>query len=244
MSIGEHLAAARQRAGLTVKEVSQRTRIRETIVRGVERDEYTECGGDFYVRGFIRAIAREVGADPEPLIREYDAAHPPALQSVATAGFLGPVTSVDLRRRRGPNWTAALAVAAVAAFGLVAYLFVGTGHAHRVTDHGRHPIALPTASATSSPATSPAPVRYVREVTIRLTANADCWVEFTTPDGAYLAQYFLTAGTSQTWVFGHAVDMRLGNPSGVKLLVNGKNPLPAGAVQPITLTLDVQGSTG
>lgn len=245
MSIGEHLAAARQQAGLTVKEVSQRTRIRETIVRGVEKDEYTECGGDFYVRGFIRAIAREVGADPEPLVREYDAAHPAAQQAVATAGFLGPVTSVDLRRRRGPNWTAALAVAAVVAFGVVAYLFVaGSGHAHRVANHGRPPIALPTASATSSPSTSPAPVRYVREVSIRLTATADCWVEFTTPDGSYLAQYFLTAGTSQTWVFGRAVNMRLGNPAGVKLLVNGKNPLPAHATQPITLALDLQSSTG
>lgn len=240
MSIGEHLAAARQRAGLTVKEVSQRTRIRETIVRGVEKDEYTECGGDFYARGFIRAIAREVGADPEPLIREYDAAYPAAPQAVATAGYLGPVSSVDLRRRRGPNWTALLAVAAVVAFGVVAYLFVaGSKHANQVTSHDRPPIALPTASATS-----PAPVRYAREVAIRLTAKADCWVEFTTPGGRYLAQYFVTAGTSQTWVFGRAVNMRLGNPVGVKLIVNGKNPLPAHTTQPITLTLDLQGTSG
>lgn len=75
MSIGEDLAAARRRAGLTVTQVSQRTCIRETIICGIERDDYCACGGDFYARGHIRAIARVVGADPGPLIAEYDATH-------------------------------------------------------------------------------------------------------------------------------------------------------------------------
>lgn len=72
MPIGEALAEARRRAGLTVTQVSQRTRIRETIIRGIESDDYSACGGDFYARGHIRAIARVVGADPAPLIEEYD----------------------------------------------------------------------------------------------------------------------------------------------------------------------------
>ena len=74
MSIGETLAQARRWSGLSVTEVSQRTRIRETLVKDIERDDYSACGGDFYTRGHIRAIARVVGADPEPLIEEYDAA--------------------------------------------------------------------------------------------------------------------------------------------------------------------------
>ena len=35
MSIGETLAEARRRAGLTVTQVSQETRIREAIIRGI-----------------------------------------------------------------------------------------------------------------------------------------------------------------------------------------------------------------
>ena len=74
MSIGEALAEARHGAGLTVTQVSQQTRIRETIITGIEGDDYSACGGDFYARGHIRSIAVAVGADPEPLIREYDTA--------------------------------------------------------------------------------------------------------------------------------------------------------------------------
>ncbi len=75
MPIGETLAQARRQADLTVAEVSLQTRIRETIIRKIEEDDYSECGGDFYTRGHIRAIAKVVGADPEPLIQEYDTRH-------------------------------------------------------------------------------------------------------------------------------------------------------------------------
>jgi cytoskeletal protein RodZ len=77
MSIGAALAEARSSAGMSVSQVSERTRIRETIIREIERDDYSSCGGDFYARGHIRAIARVVGTDPVPLIKEYDARRPP-----------------------------------------------------------------------------------------------------------------------------------------------------------------------
>jgi cytoskeletal protein RodZ len=75
VTIGEALAEARNQIGLTISEVSERTRVRETIIRDIERDDYSSCGADFYARGHIRAIARVVNIDPAPLIEEYDQAH-------------------------------------------------------------------------------------------------------------------------------------------------------------------------
>jgi hypothetical protein len=72
VSIGQALARARQQAGLTVADVSQRTRIREGIIRGIEADDFSTCGGDFYARGNIRSIAKVVDTDPAPLVAEYD----------------------------------------------------------------------------------------------------------------------------------------------------------------------------
>ena len=73
MSIGEVLADARCRSGLTINEVSRQTRIREAVIWGIELDNYALCGGDFYARGHIRAIAQVVGIDSVPLIEEFDA---------------------------------------------------------------------------------------------------------------------------------------------------------------------------
>jgi len=64
VGIGEGLALARRQAGLTVTQVSERTCIRETIIVGIEHDDYSACGGDFYTRGHIRAIAKPSGQIP------------------------------------------------------------------------------------------------------------------------------------------------------------------------------------
>jgi len=101
--IGETLAQARQEAGLTQAQVSQQTRIRETIIRKIEDDDYSDCGGDFYARGHIRAIAKVVGADPEPLIQEYDTRHraPGALGTVSLDELLAASAHAAHRHRPG-----------------------------------------------------------------------------------------------------------------------------------------------
>jgi Helix-turn-helix domain len=107
VSIGETLAQARGRAGLTVTNVSERTRIRETIIRAIEQDDYSSCGGDFYARGHIRSIAHVVGTDPEPLIWEYDQARggPPETTITAADAFepIMPVHARSHQRARPPH---------------------------------------------------------------------------------------------------------------------------------------------
>jgi Helix-turn-helix domain len=74
VSVGETLAEARSRAGLSVAELSERTKIRGTVIQCIEQDDYDACGGDVFVRGYVRALASAVGIDARPLIREYDKA--------------------------------------------------------------------------------------------------------------------------------------------------------------------------
>jgi hypothetical protein len=144
--VGEALAEARVQAGLTVAEVSQRTRIKEPIIRGIEDDDYSACGGDFYARGNIRSIAKAVGADPEPLISEYDVAHrAPGVLSAVSLDELLARGQAPGRRRRG--WAAVLGLALIAALGLAGYkVLAGSPHAaisqpvaanHAVTNAGR-----------------------------------------------------------------------------------------------------------
>src|SRR5215472_2866963 len=121
--VGEALAEARGQAGLTVAEVSQRTRIKEPIIRGIEDDDYSACGGDFYARGNIRSIAKAGGADPEPLICEYDVAHrAPGVLSAVSLDELLTAGQAPGRRRRG--WAVVLGVALIAELGFVGYRFL------------------------------------------------------------------------------------------------------------------------
>jgi len=165
--VGEALAEARGRAGLTVADVSQRTRIREPIIRRIEGDDYSACGGDFYARGNIRSIAKAIGADPEPLICEYDAAHrAPGVLSAVSLDEL--VTRGQESGRRWRGWTVALGLALMAALGFVGYKFLaGSPHAasgppaaanHAVTNAGRSRAILtePRRAALSAHPLAPA----------------------------------------------------------------------------------------
>ncbi|WP_116247848.1 helix-turn-helix domain-containing protein [Nocardiopsis sp. FIRDI 009] len=108
-TIGQTLAAARVAAGLTVADLSTRTRIREQVLRGIEREDFVPCGGDFYARGHIRGICRVLGLDPAPLIDEFDRehAHPGAAAFVPPARHPAAGSSADraaTEAARGQAW--------------------------------------------------------------------------------------------------------------------------------------------
>jgi len=171
VSIGATLAAARKRAGMTVSEVSHSTRVTEPIIRGIEQDDYGACGGDFYARGHIRAIARAVGEDPLPLIDEYDSTWRSA-QEVTAAEAFQPGLPIRTRERRRVRWTACLAVLVLAVLGFASYQFVaGASHDQRPSAAATRPpsparpasvpavqaSAAPASPAQASPTTSPFP---------------------------------------------------------------------------------------
>ena len=177
MSIGATLAQARRDAGLSVAEVSQRTRIRETIIRGIEQDDYSACGGDFYARGHLRSIARAVGADPAALVGEYDATlrapeeitAAEALQPLMPVGADGGRRPAGTRVGRRPNWAAVLSLALLAVFAFIGYRLAtaGSGHAPAAARRPDRPTpARPRPTITRSPAATPSapPVTTVTPV--------------------------------------------------------------------------------
>jgi cytoskeletal protein RodZ len=177
VSIGATLAAARRRAGLTVSEVSRRTRVTQTIIRGIEQDDYAACGGDFYARGHIRAIARALGEDPLPLIDEFDSTWRSGKDITAAEAFQ-PGMPMRTRERRRVRWTAALAVVVLAVIGFASYKFVsGAGGAHRTAavsqrptlqgGHASPPPSTPAVQASTAqptPATTPSASQVAAQV--------------------------------------------------------------------------------
>jgi cytoskeletal protein RodZ len=233
--VGDALAQGRRQAGLTITQVSQRTCIRETIIRGIERGDFSGCGGDFYARGHIRSIASAVGVDPAPLIAEYDATLG-APQAISAADVFQPVTPVKLKERRRPNWTAAMALALVVIAGIFAYQHV-TSHSPTAA---KRDVRVQNPSTASKPkvSTSPAAVHHrSHHLHIKLTAVRNCWVQVIARSGATLFSGMVYAGNTMYWNERHPVKMVLGNPSGVKVLVNGKNAVPKGSVRMLTLSL-------
>jgi cytoskeletal protein RodZ len=226
VSIGEDLADARRRAGLTVTQVSQQTRIRESIIRDIEQGDFTTCGGDFYARGHIRSIAGAVGTDPVPLISEYDADHGP-VGPLRAADVFEPSKPIKIRERRSPSMTMIVVVVLLAIIGYASYRLVSShnksGHPAAAASISTRPSVRPTPTAKASTAVAPAPAQLV----IKVTAAEDCWILLTkASDGSQLYMGVVSAGNSMTWTEKSAVQMVLGNPGGVVLMVNGQEQHP------------------
>jgi cytoskeletal protein RodZ len=242
VSIGETLAEARRQAGLTITQVSDRTRIRESIIRGIEQGDFSACGGDFYARGHIRSIADAVNVDPAPLIREYDSEHG-APRGISAADVFEPSTPIKLRERRSPSLSMIVIVVLLGIIGYASYKYVDDHHhkssdtaggiaTPRVTAVGTTPPRTTPGSRSASPSVSPVP----DDVVIELNATAECWVELRTAStGQLLFEGDIYPGSPESWTSKHTVTLSLGNPPGVVLTVDGKH-VSTKTPDPVTLT--------
>ena len=242
MSIGDTLAEARRQAGLTITQVSQQTRIRESIIRAIEQNDFSPCGGDFYARGHIRSIASVVGVDPAPLIREYDEEHGPPSR-LRAAEIFEPATPIKIREPRPFGLGKVMVVLLLAVIGFAAYHLVST---HNTGGHAAASGSTrPSASAPAKPHITTQPVAHhpaPSEAVIKLTANQDCWVGLTNSSGQQLYQGVILAGNTMTWKERHQVSLVIGNPLGITLTVNGKQETP-NTVQVVTVSINPASKT-
>ncbi|HEV8164441.1 MAG TPA: DUF4115 domain-containing protein, partial [Actinomycetota bacterium] len=173
--------------------------------------------------------------DPVPLISAYDAEHgPPGM--IRAADVFEPSTPIKIRERRSPSLSLIVAVVLLAIIGFGAYRLVSDngGGGSKPAAH----LAAPTHKATASakPTAHPSPTPTSHDVVIQLTANEDCWVLLTNSgNGAQIFMGVIPAGSSRTFTEKKAVDIRLGNPGGVVLTVNGQRQNPNSTV-PVTLS--------
>jgi cytoskeletal protein RodZ len=243
VSIGQTLASAREKAGLTVEQVAAATRIRRTLVMDIERDDFASSGGDFYARGHVRTIAQKVGIDPAPLLAEFDAARPEAAPPRATDVFESETAARP--ERRGPNWSAAmaLAVAVVLVYGVVQ---VVTRDSPAPTDGLSESGGATTTSAPATTSSSPTPTgdgsavaqAPRTKVTVVVRARDTSWVQATTASGEELFQGLLE-DESRTFTDRQRVNLVIGNAGAVTLTVNGTSigsPGPPGAVARVHFT--------
>jgi len=72
MSLGSVIRQARIDAGLSIDDLSERTSIRAGLLKEIESDDFTKCGGETYARGHLRNIAPQIKMDPQLLLELYE----------------------------------------------------------------------------------------------------------------------------------------------------------------------------
>lgn len=71
--LGRYLKEARERKGMTLKELQEATKIRTRYLEAIEQGDFSVIVGEVYLKGFLKAYAEQVGLDPQEVIDRYTA---------------------------------------------------------------------------------------------------------------------------------------------------------------------------
>ncbi len=72
LTFGDRLRAEREKRSIGLDEIAASTRIHRRHLEALERNEFGELPGPVFNRGYVRAYAAFLHADPEPLLRAYN----------------------------------------------------------------------------------------------------------------------------------------------------------------------------
>ena len=230
MSLGSMITKARKDAGLSIDDLSAATNIRGPLLRQMESDNFSQCGGETYARGHIRNIATKLNIDPQIFLTAFEDE-----QLHVDRSMQDLLVETSVMREPGEvkkvSWKVLVTIS-------VSTLFIA-GLVQIVTSNDSTP-DIPVATEESlqpSASTEPTPestevVEAVptEEATIStgvgvevvITATrAKSWLFVSDASGRVLFSGQISKGVTKTFTSGEQLNLKVGNAGGVDLSVNG-----------------------
>jgi cytoskeleton protein RodZ len=244
--VGARLREARERRGMSLREIAEATKISVGVLEGLERNDISKLPGGIFGRGFVRSYASEVGLDPEKTIQEFIAQFPndSVIAGHPTSDRGEDNVAVESERRTAGTFLWLLLIAVPIAGGLLYFSTLSRRaplEPAAIAEAPR-PAQTPTASpaagdaaggAPTPPATLPAvspaaavpadarpAAAPVDQLNVALTAKRPCWVSATV-DGRTAIERLLKAGDRQTVTVRREMVLTAGDASAIVLQFNG-----------------------
>jgi cytoskeletal protein RodZ len=223
LSFGRYLQAIRIEKGISLDTVSAETKIRlETLIQ-IEEEDHAGLPDEAFVKGFLRAYARAIGADGSEAIRRYQS-RLGVLQKIAAS-------EADLKRTGRRFWTrlflalSGMACLIAAAIGSVAFF------------HDRHeaPSVVVEEKALATPNKQPAvhappqapqpPAASLPERTekylLRIETVEETWLKIIIDDQE-ATEYSLYPGDHIELKASNGYNILIGNAGGIRISLNDK----------------------
>ena len=90
-SFGAQLRQRREQQQIALATIAEQTKIKVSLLEGLERDDISHWPVGIFRRAFIRAYAHAIGLEPTTVLQQFLALHPDLIDSVAEASTDVPV---------------------------------------------------------------------------------------------------------------------------------------------------------
>ena len=239
-TLGQELREGRERRALSLKEISDQTKISSRLLLALENDRWEEMPPQLFLKGLIKSYCRAIDMDPGPYLAKYDeqrgvrtevpekgkneaAEEPQTPGKIKAPRIASPAFRFRLRARRP---AIALILVILAAVSVAAWFWLRSGK-------GTPPrIKTPAIFQEIPKATLPVPEappeiqeRKPRapEAGLRLEFKfrADSWMHVTA-DGRIVLDGTRPAGSTANLRAEKEFILQTGNAGGFDLLINGR----------------------
>ena len=231
LSFGRYLKAIRIEKGISLEEVSRETRIRMDNLLLIEKEDHDKLPAQVFMRGFLRAYAKAVGADDEEAVRRYVSSLQAFRESLRS--------EADFIRLSTKSWAHLFVSLGVLLCIIAASVFIISSihgrpqadfqaNQQRVedaVDKTNHEVAI-----TSPPDTDAVPdstcvdsAVIPEKLFLRIVAVEETWMKVII-DSLNSTEYSLQPGNSLELEASSGFNLLIGNAAGVKLTLND-NPV-------------------
>lgn len=239
-SFGEELRREREIRGISLKEISDATKISKRFLEAIERNDHKTLPAPVFTRGFVREYARYLGLNSEEIVNRYNFAAAgddrieksvhlerlvqlPPPREMPRQGIPPPYARID----RNVYITLAIVVALIGvSWWAIRFKRQQREAAQIESNVAQIPIATPPPANTAPPPAPPPP----KDDTLRLTVEtrADSYVALEV-DGKSVFADLMKAGERQTFEGNEQFRFRtIGNAGGLILYLNDNRLPPLG----------------
>jgi len=249
---GTRLRAARERRGISLRQIANATKISVSVLDALERNDISRLPGGIFGRGFVRSYAVEVGLDPEATIQDFIATFPNDSVTVGhrTSEQIEDNQMLESERRTAGTFLSLLAISIPIA-GVVLYMGVAGRRAREApapmtvvaaapapkiavdppapaAPLASVPAEVPAATQATTPSAPAAPLSAeLAPLTIALSVKRPCWVSATV-DGQKAIERLLQIGEQQTIQVRREMVLTAGDAAAISMTLNGATARPLG----------------
>ena len=229
LSFGRYLRAVRLEKGISLEEVSKETKIRVDNLLLIEKEDHGRLPAGVFIKGFLRAYAKAIGADGDEAVRRY-------LSSLRT--FQGAADSrVDLPEsgsafwfRLGLSLGALMCIVALSVFATSIFQHYPSADGQfnkqvtedNIGENNQEIVSKPPQSQDFVPDfAKKRSEKFEEKLLLEIMTIEDTWIKIIM-DGRSPKQYSLKPGDRLELEASSGFNLLIGNAAGVNLSLNGK----------------------
>ncbi len=215
--LGEYLRKERERKNLSIKDVTKATHINPKLLQAMEKGDFSDIPGVFYAKNFLKTFLDAVGADKTEFFKTYQAEIDRILEEKRDdpARYYSKLRYSSFKRRNLYLTASLILLLFVSAF---CFFYQSNNNLfHVVKLNNAQPTYLDVNLLAAATADNKSP--DYSPVNVKIEFQEKCWIQVLRGGEKVVSSVF-EPGDIQEF-HGYNLDLTLGNPSGLRLFVNG-----------------------